>query len=424
MRKRIIPFLLALVHTVTVFALPVTAASPEPSPEVPEPPSSERTYTLRLQLVLKDDTSTELQLKDVYYSLYKVASMNAAESKEHYVYQLEEEFLEARAIFDPNESGDSGGPGDPGDSGDSTDPDDAADPGDSTDPGDFVLDFWSNYTAEWLETMTKNLAGYVDEHGITACEAGITDANGKLTFKGLKAGLYLVLGNPKTEGDTTYYPQAALVAVPFYYVEENGWLYNVRIKAKVAKEVNNPQRPSGQQIHVRKVWEGVADHPGSVNVELLRDGRPNRSVTLNADNNWSYTWEGLDSGYQWTVRENPVPEDWQVSYTQNGNTFTIINTKTGPGGPGGGPGGGGPGSDSPGSGGPDSSGPGGPGPDIPGPDIPGPDIPGPDGPPDTPPNRPRLPQTGQLWWPVPLLVAVGVPLLLTGAVLFGRKEEP
>ena len=454
MRKRIIPFLLALVYTVTAFALPAAAAPPESS--------SERTYTLGLQLVLKDGTaaSAELRLKDVYYSLYKVASMNAKESSGHYVFQLEEEFLEAKAIIvpdesvdpgDPGESGDlgdsgepgdpddPGDPGDPGDSGESGDPVEPGDPDDSGNPGDsnVVLDFWSDYTAERLNTMTKGLAGYIEEHGISDDGSGRTDANGKLTFKNLQAGLYLVLGNPKAEGDTTYYPQAALVAVPFYYVEENGWLYHVRIKAKVEKVVDVPDPPSGQQISVRKVWDGTGDHPSSVNVELLRDGKPNRSATLSADNNWSYTWKGLDSGYQWTVRENPVPEGWQVSYTQSGNTFTIINTQTGPGGPGDGPGGGpgdGPGGTEPGDPGPNNPrpnnpgsgdpGPGNPGSGDPGPHTPGPDGSGPDTPPDNPPSGPRLPQTGQLWWPVLLLVGVGVPLLLIGAVLFGRKKGP
>ena len=34
-----------------------------------------------------------------------------------------------------------------------------------------------------------------------------------------------------------------------------------------------------------------------------------------------------------------------------------------------------------------------------------------------------LPQTGQLWWPVPLLIAVGIPFFLIGVLLFVRKEE-
>ena len=41
----------------------------------------------------------------------------------------------------------------------------------------------------------------------------------------------------------------------------------------------------------------------------------------------------------------------------------------------------------------------------------------------TPSDNLTLPQTGQLWWPVTLLMAVGVPLLIIGAALFVRDEE-
>ena len=41
----------------------------------------------------------------------------------------------------------------------------------------------------------------------------------------------------------------------------------------------------------------------------------------------------------------------------------------------------------------------------------------------TPSDALNLPQTGQLWWPVPLLVAAGVSLLMIGVALFVRKEE-
>ena len=50
------------------------------------------------------------------------------------------------------------------------------------------------------------------------------------------------------------------------------------------------------------------------------------------------------------------------------------------------------------------------------------DINSPTGSTPTPSDAPSLPQTGQLWWPVPLLVAVGT-LLMIGASLFVRKEE-
>ena len=53
------------------------------------------------------------------------------------------------------------------------------------------------------------------------------------------------------------------------------------------------------------------------------------------------------------------------------------------------------------------------------PDIP--DEPPPLGPGDQP-NEPTLPQTGALWWPVPLLAAAGL-LLLTVGLLLRRRED-
>ena len=40
----------------------------------------------------------------------------------------------------------------------------------------------------------------------------------------------------------------------------------------------------------------------------------------------------------------------------------------------------------------------------------------------TPPSKTVLPQTGQLWWPVPVLCAVGLALIIGGFVLKRRKE--
>lgn len=53
--------------------------------------------------------------------------------------------------------------------------------------------------------------------------------------------------------------------------------------------------------------------------------------------------------------------------------------------------------------------------------------PGPSDPPspsDPPDDSERLPQTGQLWWPVPLLTIVGLWLFAIGALLYAWKEEP
>ena len=45
-------------------------------------------------------------------------------------------------------------------------------------------------------------------------------------------------------------------------------------------------------------------------------------------------------------------------------------------------------------------------------------------PPPTPPVGPeKLPQTGQLKWPVPVLAALGMLLLLAGSILMRRERD-
>lgn len=50
---------------------------------------------------------------------------------------------------------------------------------------------------------------------------------------------------------------------------------------------------SYETLTVNKVWEdnGYPGRPASVNVDLLRDGEVYATAALNADNQWTYTWQ-------------------------------------------------------------------------------------------------------------------------------------
>ena len=92
------------------------------------------------------------------------------------------------------------------------------------------------------------------------------------------------------------------------------------------------------------------------------------TVTLNEKNGWTYTWKELDPGYTWSVKEE-VPEGYKVSYSTRDHTITITNTSN--------------------------------------------NYPESDG----------LIQTGQLKWPVPILVCAGLVLLITGVLLTHRRKQ-
>lgn len=83
------------------------------------------------------------------------------------------------------------------------------------------------------------------------------------------------------------------------------------------------------QLTVRKVWaDGNWLHAGDeITVNLLKDGKVERTQELNAENGWTYTFDRLVEGHVWTVEEAQVPAGYRVSYQTEGNTTTIINSR-------------------------------------------------------------------------------------------------
>ena len=83
------------------------------------------------------------------------------------------------------------------------------------------------------------------------------------------------------------------------------------------------------QLSVRKIWsDGNANHTNdSITVNLLKDGKVEKSQVLNAENNWAYTFDRLAEGHTWTAEEAAVPAGYTVSYKTEGTETTITNTK-------------------------------------------------------------------------------------------------
>ena len=98
----------------------------------------------------------------------------------------------------------------------------------------------------------------------------------------------------------------------------------------------------------------------------MQDGKSYETVTLNQENNWKYTWEDLEAGHEWKAVEQTVPSGYTMTSTQEGKTFIITNTYKKPG------------TTVPTGGGS------------------------------------KLPQTGQLWWPVLVLLLAGIICIIVG----------
>ena len=108
------------------------------------------------------------------------------------------------------------------------------------------------------------------------------------------------------------------------------------------------------------MWKNDSAHleerPAEVQAALLCNGEVYEVVALNEENGWAYSWTGLDGTKEWTIVEYTVLDKYTSSVTQDGSTFIITNTYS------------------------------------------------------------DIPQTGQLWWPVPMLLALGLGMIVVGLV--------
>ena len=282
-------------------------------------------------------------------------------------------------------------------------------------------------TTEMWQGLANTLKAYVADrsNGISPSATGITDENGDLTVSGLKNGLYLVVGQDyRPTSRERYTSTPFLIALPGLDSESNTWQYAVTANPKAdytkTKKPSNPPdnppdnppaEPETVSRKVLKIWEDEGSEnlrPASIEVRLLKDGDVYDTVTLTAENNWRYEWEGLSDEYDWMVEEVVLDDSLIDTYLPltdwEGITATVTNYAM-----------------------TEFEEP--PTPLDEGPPLDDdviieiPDEPTPldaaSSPPTpntvTTPNE-RLPQTGLLWWPVPILLSAGLLCVIIGVV--------
>lgn len=134
-------------------------------------------------------------------------------------------------------------------------------------------------------------------------------------------------------------------------------------------------------LTVMKKWDtGNNTHPKSVKIELWNDTTLYDTVILSEENNWTQTWSQLPENTVWHIYEVEIPEQYDVSFTINGSTVTILNKDN---------------------------------------TIEPAPTPSQPSQPSTP-TGPSLIQTGQLNWPIPVLAIAGILLFISGWVLYFR----
>ncbi len=124
------------------------------------------------------------------------------------------------------------------------------------------------------------------------------------------------------------------IVVDNYPRSIEGSIGNAATDSIVFKNIYEKSGGGGGDIYisrtVEKVWNdnNNPNRPSSITVNLLRDGKVFKTVTLSEADGWSYNWSALADGSDWTVEEVNVAEGYKVGISESGNTFTITNTLT------------------------------------------------------------------------------------------------
>lgn len=196
-------------------------------------------------------------------------------------------------------------------------------------------DFSDN--SRW-KAVAETLTGYAKRDNLSAYDSAETDEQGVVTFpkqkSSLPSGIYLVVCDPFTKDGYAYTTEPFLVRLPGKDASGNGSVNHVNAEPKYTRE-DIPSSPSDEVVErkVIKIWrdDEKALRPGSVEIELLKDGNVFDTVILSGDVNWRYVWKNLpkfnDDGTKiaWRVTEKKV-DGYTVETEQDGITFTVTNT--------------------------------------------------------------------------------------------------
>ena len=226
------------------------------------------------------------------------------------------------------------------------------------------LDIRGKNDESW-QAMAQILAREIMlDNNLKPGSSAVTDEAGAAVFSDIPMGVYLILGSTVERDGYVYSTSPFFAILPEQELSSDTWNYDVVANAKPGQE------PLKADYRVIKVWKDDChrdQRPKSISISLICDGEAFDTITLPHNGAWSYTWKDLETNHQWTVTEKNENGYKEPHVRQEGNIFVVTNTCNKPTSP-------------------------------------------------AQPGNPTLPQTGLLWWPVPLLIAVGLLFVVIGLI--------
>lgn len=189
---------------------------------------------------------------------------------------------------------------------------------------DYQVDL-TDFSAEGMSNAAKTLENYADVDGISPLSSGETGADGLMKFENLVPGLYLLTGTNLKIGTTTYVPSTLLLEI-----DNSGQSVDLNAYPKIIYRIDSSEVVF---YTVKKIWRTEDEQPVEtttpITVEIYCNNELYETITLSDENDWTYEWEG-ESDDEWRVKEVNIPDNCTVVYDSNETQFAIVNTVSPP----------------------------------------------------------------------------------------------
>ena len=269
---------------------------------------------------------------------------------------------------------------------------------------DFDYDDWKSCVMYEEVSDSDNLKGYISSHGIKEVRGGVSNSKGETYYTELPLGVYYVLSDRIQKDGYTHSFVNFVYPVPILELDKSNGQVKVNYSAAASPKKSKIKNTVITHNRIIKRWndDGYTNRrPSSITFNIYCDGYFMESVRLSASNNWRYEWD-QEGVHDFRVEESSAGAGYTSSVSvisrESGFEFVCTNTYNPP-----------------------------PPPTENPPDEPEtPEEPGQPGIPSLPEvlgairdlpevlGARRLPQTGQLWWPLPILVIVGIFFIVMG----------
>ncbi len=174
-------------------------------------------------------------------------------------------------------------------------------------------------SASAIQKDAYTLENYAILDDIAATASGITDKQGKTTLNNLEAGIYLISGKEYSDSKYRYTPVPSIIELG------GNSESNITVYPKFsAEKIPDTKKTS---YSVKKVWvnDEEASGPTEITVELYADEKLYKTIKLNSSNGWKYQWES-DSDISWRVKETTSLKNYSVTVGKDSTEFLIVNT--------------------------------------------------------------------------------------------------